>query len=451
MRGRQALKDIKEQQQQNMASTKPTIGFAGLGAMGGGMATNLVKSGFTVYGFDVYQPLVDKFVEAGGKAAKTPKEAAENCDFFVSMVANGPQNAGLLFEGENAVVKGLGKGKTFILCSTVAPSFPPEARKRLDEEFGRSDIKLLDCPVSGGTIRAANGTLSIFSSGPSEDVKAAKEVLECMSGNLYQHGDISNGQKIKAIHQLLAATNIISASEAMGLAATVGINTKQVMEYVNSSDGASFMFENRVPHMISNDWSALSALGIILKDTTIVTDAARAEMFPAPLANTAHYSYLQGVQAGQLKEDDAKLVQLYVPSSQGDLVAQSANADVKMTTSHQVSKETIAELLAGIHLAASVEGMAFCKALGQDRKLMYEIISKAAGWNAMFTKSIPGMLEKDSWSLSDCAQAADVGRKLSDAVGKCRSLGYPCPMAAAALQQFDFAFLGTNTMTSKPA
>lgn len=450
MRGQQPLKDIKEQQQQNMASGKPTIGFAGLGAMGGGMATNLVKNGFTVYGFDVYQPLVDKFVEAGGKPAKTPKEAAANADFFVSMVANAAQNAGLIFDGEDSVVKGLGKGKTFILCSTVAPSFPPEVRKRLDGEFGRSDIKLLDCPVSGGTIRAADGTLSIFSSGPSADLEAAKEVLECMSGNLYQHGEISNGQKIKAIHQLLAATNIISASEAMGLAATVGINTKQVMEHVNASDGASFMFENRTPHMINDDWSALSALGIILKDTYIVTDTARAESFPAPLANTAHYSYLQGVQAGMLKEDDAKLVQLYLPSGQGDLVAQTANADVKMTESHQVSKETIADLLAGIHLAASVEGMAFCKALDQDRKLMYEIISKAAGWNAMFTKSIPGMLEKDSWSLRDCKEASEVGKKLSTAVDKCRLLGYPCPMAAAALQQFSFAFLGTSTMSSKP-
>ena len=452
MRGQQAVKDIREQQQQqeDMASDKPIIGFAGLGAMGGGMATNLVKNGFTVYGFDVYQPLVDKFVEAGGKPAKTPREAAEKADFFVSMVANAAQNTGLIFEGEDAVVKGLGKNKTFILCSTVAPAFLPETRKRLDDEFKRSDIKLLDCPVSGGTIRAADGSLSIFSSGPSADLDGAKDVLECMSGNLYRHGDISNGQKIKAIHQLLAATNIISASEAMGLAATVGINTQQVMQHVNASDGASFMFENRTPHMINDDWSALSALGIILKDTYIVTDTARTEYFPAPLANTAHYSYLQGVQAGQLKEDDAKLVQLFLPPGQGDLVAQTANADAKMASSHQVSKETIADLLAGIHLAASVEGMAFCKALGQDRKLMYEIISKAAGWNAMFTKSIPGMLDADKWSLRDCKEAAEVGKKLSQAVEKCRILGYPCPMGAAALQQFQFAFLGTQTLSGKP-
>lgn len=418
---------------------KPIVGFAGLGAMGGGMATNLVKNGFTVYGYDTYTPLVDKFVEAGGKPAKTPKEAASKCDFFVSMVANGAQNSSLLFEGDDCVVKGLGKGKTFILCSTTPTTFPNDVRKRLDEDFNRSDIKFLDCPVSGGTIRAANGTLSIFSSGPDADLDAAKAVLECMSGNLYRMGQISDGTKTKTIHQLLAATNIISASEAMGLAATVGLNTKVVMETVNASDAASFMFENRSPHMLNNDWSALSALGIILKDTTIVTDAAREAWFPAPLANTAHYTYLQGSQAGLLKEDDAKLVQLYLPASQGDLVAQMSKVDTKLTSSRKVSASTIVDLLSGIHLAASVEGMAFCKTLGQDRKQMYEIISKAAGWNAMFTKCMPGMLEKDRWTLADCREAPEVGKKLSEAVERCRAIDFPCPMAAAALQQFAFA------------
>ncbi|TKA31401.1 hypothetical protein B0A50_02247 [Salinomyces thailandicus] len=422
--------------------SKPTVGFAGLGAMGGGMAKNLVKNGFSVKGFDVYQPLVDSFVEAGGKAAKSPKEAATDVDFFVSMVANAAQNAALLFDGDDCLTKGLGKGKTFILCSTTPPAFLHELRQRLDSECNRSDIKLLDCPVSGGTLRAADGTLSIFSSGPDEHLDEAKAVLECMSGNLYRMGGISNGTKTKTIHQLIAGTNIITASEAMGLAATVGLNTQSIMEHVQKSDGDSFMFSNRAPHMLKNDWTALSALGIILKDTTIVTDVARANSIPCALSNTAHYTYLQGVQAGMLKDDDAKLVQLYLPPSQGDLVHKTSTADVKMNSSHQISKDTVNDLLCGIHLAASVESMAFCKHLGGiDSKLMYEIIVKAAGWNRMFEKYIGKMLEKDSWSLADCPGADEVGKKLSEAVRKCDAIGYPCPMAAAALQQFHFAGL----------
>ncbi|KAF2165537.1 hypothetical protein M409DRAFT_67324 [Zasmidium cellare ATCC 36951] len=427
-------------------SSKPTLAFAGLGAMGGGMAKNLVKNGFTVYGYDVYQPLVDSFVEAGGKAAKTPKEAASQADFFISMVANAAQNSSLLFEGEDAVVKGLGKGKTFILCSTTPPSFLHELRKRLDEEFGRSDVKLLDCPVSGGTLRAADGTLSIFESGPEEDLNAAKDVLQTMSGNLYRMGDISAGTKTKTVHQLVAATNIITACEAMGLAATVGLNTQAVFDHVNKSDGTSFFWENRVPHMLKNDWHPYSALSIILKDAGIVTDTARKAQWPTPMADTAEQLYLQGVQAGILKIDDAALVQLYLPKSQGDLVSQMTNADVNMTASHKVSKDTIVDLLSGIHLASAVEGMAFCKELGLDRTVMCDIISKAAGSSVQFTKSIPGMLGRDSWSLADCAQAEEVGRKLSEAVELCRKIKYPCPMAASALQQFHFATLRGKTI-----
>ena len=85
--------------------------------------------------------------------------------------------------------------------------------------------------------------------------------------------------------------------------------------------------------------------------------------------------------------------------------------------------------------------MAFCKHLGMDRKLMCEIISKAAGWCDMYTKHIPDMLEKDDWSLASCAAADDVRKRLEAVVDKARALKYPVPMASAALQQFYFAGL----------
>lgn len=388
------------------------IGFIGLGAMGGGVAINLVKNGFSVTGFDLAKPLVDKLVSAGGKAASTPADTAKDVDFLCIMVANAAQTSSALFDGDDAATTTLGKGKTIIILSTTPPSYLHELREKLDQA-GRSDVRLLDCPVSGGTTRAANGTLSIFSSGEEAHLDAAKDVLECMSENLYRiAGGISSGTKVKTIHQLLAATNIALASEAMGLAATVGLNTQKVFEHVKANDGTSFMFENRVPHMLADDWSPLSALGIILKDAGIVTATGRAGWFPTPLANAAEQLYLQGLQAGLLRDDDAKLVTMYLPSDSASLVKQCTEADVKMRANHQVSADTINDLLAGAHLAASVEAMAFCKHLEMDRKLMYEIISKAAGWCDVFTKHIPGMLEKDEWTLAACKDAQSVRDRL---------------------------------------
>jgi 3-hydroxyisobutyrate dehydrogenase len=417
------------------------VGFIGLGAMGGGVAINLAREGYNVKGFDLAQPLVDALVKEGGKAAKTQQETATDVDYLCIMVANHFQTSSALFDGDNPAIKGLGQDKTIILLSTTPPSYLHELRQKLDDA-GRSDVKLLDCPVSGGTIRAANGTLSIFAAGKEEEVEASKDILNTMSGNLYRiQGGISSGTKVKTIHQLLAATNIILASEAMGLAATVGINTQKVVDHVKANDGTSFMFENRAPHMLQDDWSPLSALGIILKDCGIVTATARQGYFPTPLADCAEQCYLQGLQAGLLRDDDAKLVTMYIPSSSASLVKEMATADVKMHSNHQVSADTVNDLLAGVHLAASVEAMAFCKHLGMDRKLMCEIISKAAGWCDMYTKHIPAMLEKDDWSLASCAAADDVRKRLECAVDKARALKYPCPMASAALQQFYFAGL----------
>ncbi|TKA69743.1 hypothetical protein B0A49_13389 [Cryomyces minteri] len=388
-----------------MGSSKPTIAFCGLGAMGGGMATNLVKNGFPVIGFDVYTPLVDSLVARGGRAAQTPAEAAREASFLVCMVANAAQVVSLLFEADKGAIHGLQRDAMMMLCSTCPPYFLHDLRERLDKE-GRSDVKLLDCPVSGGTIRAADGTLSIFSSGPATDLDNAKEILECMSGNLYRiEGGISNGTKVKTIHQLMATTNIVMASEAMGLAAVAGLNTETVFEHVKSSDGTSFMFENRVPHMLKNDWHPYSALAIILKDAGIVTDTGRKNSFPMPLANTAEQLYISGVARGWLRDDDACMVQLFLPSSSPDLVSSKAKADVKMASNFQVSSDTVNDLLAGVHLAASIEAMAFAKHLGMDTRLMYEIISKAAGWCKIFDDAVPPMLEADQWALGKCSIA----------------------------------------------
>ena len=395
-------------------SSKQNIAFYGLGAMGGGMAINLAKKGWPVTGYDLYKPLVDKLIEAGGKGSTTPADAAKKADVLIIMVANMNQANSLLFEGPDSAVHGLQKGKLIILCSTTPPRYLHELRKSLDTEANRPDIRLIDCPVSGGTIRAGNGTLSIFAAGPPDDLSSADAILNTMAANLYKVvGGISSGTKIKTIHQLMAATNIISASESMGLGASVGLNTRSVYEYVKAHDGTSFMFDNRGPHMLDDDWSPLSALGIIWKDAGIVCEAAREIRFPVPLANMAEQLYSQGnADYGMLKDDDAKLVQMYLPGSDASLVAKKKDADEKMRASHQISPEVVNDLLAGIHLAASVEAMAFCKALDMDRKMMYEIISKAAGWAKMFTEYIPHMLEKDEWTLAHCPGADAVKERL---------------------------------------
>ena len=142
-----------------MSTSKPALAFAGLGTMGFGMASHLIKSGFPLIGYDIYQPLVDRLVAAGGQAAQTPRDAVKDVEFCVCMVAKIDDAVLLLFDPKAGAVSTMPSNITLLMCSTVAPADIEMLMERL-KEAGRPDIRLIDSPVSGGAGRAANGTLS---------------------------------------------------------------------------------------------------------------------------------------------------------------------------------------------------------------------------------------------------------------------------------------------------
>ena len=249
-----------------MEDRKPNVAFAGLGAMGFGMATNLLKCGFQVTGYDVYQPTLDRFVAEGGRSASTPSKAAEDVEFFVCMVVNAEQAANVLFDIHTGACRTLPIKATILICSTVAPANIDGFKYDL-KRGRRTDVRLIDCPVSGGAGRAANGTLSIFAAGEEADLAHANQILGCMSSKLYKiPGGLGGGSKTKLIHQIFAGVNIAMASEAMGLAAAAGLNTQDAFDYLKKSDGNSWMFSNRVPHMLDPSLPPYSAINIIAKD-----------------------------------------------------------------------------------------------------------------------------------------------------------------------------------------
>lgn len=246
----------------------PHVGVLGLGAMGGGMSKHLLKHGFAVTGFDVYGPLIKNIVDAGGSAAKTPADLAKASDVIIIMVTSSAQVESALFDGEGAAVKGLKQNAAVVVSSTVPPDFSETMSKRLHDEFARPDIFYLDCPVSGGASGAAAGTLSIFSSGPEQGLSRAKPVLECLSKKLYTiPGGIGSGSKAKMCHQVLPEVEIALANEAMALAARAGLNTQEVYDAVQGSDGWSWINGNRIPHMLEGDQTVYSAVPNSQKDS----------------------------------------------------------------------------------------------------------------------------------------------------------------------------------------
>ncbi|KXS15061.1 hypothetical protein M427DRAFT_155509 [Gonapodya prolifera JEL478] len=290
-------------------SRLPRVGFAGLGAMGLGMASTLVHKGFPVTGFDVWQPSLDKFVAAGGKGVKAPREAARDAEVFVVMVTNAKQADSVLF-GDDGAIRALPDNATIIVCSTVPPDYIRSLAARVDG-LGRG-LKLVDAPVSGGVARAADGTLTIMAAGSPSAMASASSVLTALAARLYViPGAAGAGSSVKMINQLLAGVHIAAAAESIAFAARLGLDTRAVYDAVNVSEGASWMFTNRVPHILDADWRPTSALDIFVKDLGIVLSEARIVEFPTFMSAAAHNLYIMGSAAGFGREDDSGVVRIW--------------------------------------------------------------------------------------------------------------------------------------------
>ena len=234
-----------------------------------GMATHLVKQGYPVTGFDVYPPSLEKFKAAGGTPSSSLSESAKDKPFYIVMVASAMQAQPALFD-KDGIVNALPKGATLLLCSTVPSAYAKSVEKEL-VDIGRDDIFFIDAPVSGGAGRAADGTLSIMAGASSAAFEKGQWLLAEMSAPsklFIVDGGIGAGSNMKMVHQVLAAVQILSLSEAYGFAARLGLNGKDVYDKVLGSTGWSWMFENRSQRTLKEDYfPGASAVTIILKDT----------------------------------------------------------------------------------------------------------------------------------------------------------------------------------------
>lgn len=292
-------------------ATSRSAAVIGLGSMGFGMAQSLLRAGFRVTGCDVNTANLERLVAEGGHAAATPAEAARDADVVVCVVVNADQTEAVLF-GPSGAADGMAPGTVFLSSATMAPDIARRLAARL-EETGRL---YLDAPISGGAAKAAQGQLTILASGGEAAFAKARPALDAMAGKLYQLGDAAGvGAAFKMINQLLAGVHIAAACEAMTFAAKQGLDLATVYEVITASAGNSWMFENRVPHILAGDYHPLSAVEIFVKDLGIIQDMARSARYPVPVAAAALQMYLATAGAGMGRDDDSSLARTYAALS----------------------------------------------------------------------------------------------------------------------------------------
>ena len=290
-----------------MAGQVRRVGVIGLGAMGMGVAQSLVRGGFEVHVCDMRPEAVQKIVDAGGAGHSSPADLAPHVDAVIILVVNAQQTETVLF-GETGAAAHLAPGSVVIASATVSPEFAETLGKRLND----AGLRFIDAPVSGGAAKAAAGQMSVMASGPADAFDDCEALFKAIAANLYRLGDkAGQGSTVKMINQLLAGVHIAAAAEAMALGIKAGADPEKLYEVICNSAGGSWMFQNRVAHILSGDYTPLSAVNIFVKDLGIVLDYAKKSVFPLPLSATAHQMFMQASAAGHGGEDDSAVIKVF--------------------------------------------------------------------------------------------------------------------------------------------
>ena len=284
-----------------------TVGLIGLGAMGSGMAKSLRRAGHAVHVYDLRREAAQAFAAEGGVVCTSPAELAGACQVVISVVVNAAQTEAVLF-GEVGCAAHMQPGSVFVMCSTVDPNWSVALEARL-QAMG---LHYLDAPISGGAAKAASGQMTMMTAGRAEAYALADPFLHAMAAKVYKLADRAGaGSKVKIINQLLAGVHIAAAAEAMALGLREGVDAEALYEVITHSAGNSWMFENRMAHVLEGDYTPLSAVDIFVKDLGLVLDMARASKFPLPMSSTAHQMFMQASSAGFAKEDDSAVIKIF--------------------------------------------------------------------------------------------------------------------------------------------
>lgn len=283
-----------------------SAGVIGLGSMGMGAALSLVRAGIDTHGLDLRDEARAAFASAGGHPAPDAAALAAASDVVLVYVVNAAQTREVLF-GPGGAAAAARPGTVFVICVTMQPGDATDICARLEQ----AGMLAIDAPVSGGSVKAAEGQISMMASGAELAFERAAPVLDAISATVFRLGaEPGAGARMKVINQMLAGVHIAAMAEAMALAAAQGMDLAEVHRVIQSCAGNSWMFANRGAHVVAGDYTPHSAVDIFVKDLGIVTRTAQGAGAPAPLSQTALDLFRQASDQGLGGRDDAAVALL---------------------------------------------------------------------------------------------------------------------------------------------
>lgn len=294
-----------------------TIGFIGLGNMGGPMAINLVKAGHRVLGFDLSEAALASLVDAGGEKAAGVAELAAAADVVVTMLPAG-KHVRQIYTGEGGILEHARAGTLMIDSSTI----DVDSARAVSEAAVAKGMKMVDAPVSGGVAGAAGGTLTFMVGGPDEAFEAARPYLDIMGKTIVHAGGAGTGQAAKICNNMLLGISMIGVSEAFVLAERLGLDKQKLFDISSTASGQCWSLTSYCPvpgplpsSPANRDYQPGFAAEMMLKDLKLAQEAAQSSGAATPLGAEAAALYTLFCNTGGEGQDFSGIVKFLRGSS----------------------------------------------------------------------------------------------------------------------------------------
>ncbi|MES0808193.1 3-hydroxyisobutyrate dehydrogenase [Roseibium sp. SCPC15] len=287
-----------------------TVGFIGLGNMGGPMAINLVKAGHKVLGFDLSDAAVAAHIEAGGEKASSVAELAAAADVIVTMLPAG-KHVRQIYQGEGGILENAKPGTLFIDSSTI----DVDSARVVSAAAAEQGMQMVDAPVSGGVAGAAGGTLTFMVGGPDEAFAAAKPFLDVMGKTIVHAGGAGNGQAAKICNNMILGISMIGVSEAFVLAEKLGLDAQKLYDISSTASGQCWSLTSYCPvpgplpsSPANRDYAPGFAAAMMLKDLKLAQEAANSSGAATPLGAEAAALYSLFCNSGGEGQDFSGII-----------------------------------------------------------------------------------------------------------------------------------------------
>ncbi len=282
------------------------LGFIGVGNMGGPMAANLIKAGYSLVVHDIRPGPVEEVVKLGAESAGSPAEVAAICPAVITILPTSKEVEEVVL-GKKGIIEGAGEGSIVIEMSTSYPGSTHKINQALQER----GIRMMDAPVSGGVKGAVEGTLSVMVGGDEELFREFKPMFDSVGKGVFHLGDVGAGHTMKAINNFLSACSMIATSEAVVLAAKAGMDPAKVIELLQVSSGRSYSTDYKFPtFVLPRKFDAGFPIKLLHKDLDILVRLGRELDVPMFVANMVEQMYKYACTQGKGDLDHTAIIKV---------------------------------------------------------------------------------------------------------------------------------------------